>query len=623
MKIIKNVNLYGNACDIGVENGKIVAIGKLEGEGVDFGGARIFPGLIDTHSHGCIGLDVMDTKTLGEMADWELAQGVTTWYPTTMTMSKESVAAATTLDINIGHGANIPGFHMEGPFINLKYRGAQNPEYIVAPSMDFFNACKNIKRVTLAPEAEGAIEFIKECPAQVSIGHTDADYDTCIKAIEAGATSLTHTYNAMPGIHHRAPGPIGAASDSEGVYCEVICDGVHIHPAAIRLLIKTMGKDRIVLVSDSIRGTALPDGSYDFGGMLMTVKDGTARMENGALGVSFGLTYAPSCYANVDELIALAKVVGEYHGVISAHVRNEGSRVVRSTEEFITVVRESGARGVHSHLKTSGKENWGKSSHVLQMIEQANAEGLDVYADVYPYNASHTSLSATIVPKHLHSGGTPALMKVLESEEGRREIRAYCNEHWGKDWSWVQITICRAYPEYEGKRIPQIAALHGKDEIDTMCDIIHASNNSCSACYFSMCEEDISRVIAFPRAMICTDSGVAGKNNVYHPRLRASFPRAIKEYVRVRGVVTLPEMIRKMTAMPAAVYGLSGKGLLREGMDADICVFDAEQLCDHATFADCKARATGLHYVLVSGEVVVKDAVHNGKRLGRVLRYRG
>ena len=121
-------------------------------------------------------------------------------------------------------------------------------------------------------------------------------------------------------------------------------------------------------------------------------------MENGALGVSFGLTYAPSCYANVDELIALAKVVGEYHGVISAHVRNEGSRVVRSTEEFITVVRESGARGVHSHLKSAGKENWGKSSHVLQMIEQANAEGLDIYADVYPYNASHTSLSATIIP---------------------------------------------------------------------------------------------------------------------------------------------------------------------------------------------------------------------------------
>ena len=283
MKIIKNVDLYGKVCDIGVENGRIAAIGKLDGEGVDFGGARIFPGLVDIHSHGCIGLDTMDAEKLGEMADWELAQGVTTWYPTTMTMGIDAVAAATAVDIDLGHGANIPGFHMEGPFINLKYKGAQNPEYIVAPTMEFFNACKNIKRVTLAPETEGAIEFIKECPAQVSIGHTDADYDTCMKAMEAGATSLTHTYNAMPGIHHRAPGPIGAASDSEGVYCELICDGVHIHQSSVRMLIKIMGKERIILVSDSIRGTALEDGSYMFGGQLMIVKDGTARIENGAL----------------------------------------------------------------------------------------------------------------------------------------------------------------------------------------------------------------------------------------------------------------------------------------------------------------------------------------------------
>ena len=283
MRIIKNVNLYGDACDIGVENGKIIAIGNLDGEGVDFGGARIYPGLVDTHSHGCIGLDVMDAEKLGEMADWELAQGITTWYPTTMTMSKEDVAAATAVDIDLGHGANIPGFHMEGPFINAKYRGAQNPDYILAPTMDFFNACKNIKRVTLAPEAEGAMEFIKECPAQISIGHTDADYDTAMKAFEAGASSLTHTYNAMPGIHHRNPGPIGAASDSEGAYAELICDGTHVHRSAVKMLIKTVGTDRIVLVSDSIRGTALEDGTYMFGGMLMTVKDGTARMENGAL----------------------------------------------------------------------------------------------------------------------------------------------------------------------------------------------------------------------------------------------------------------------------------------------------------------------------------------------------
>jgi N-acyl-D-amino-acid deacylase len=257
------------------------------------------------------------------------------------------------------------------------------------------------------------------------------------------------------------------------------------------------------------------------------------------------------------------------------------------------------------------------------MIDEANAEGFDVYADVYPYNASHTTLSATVIPKHLHAGGTPALLKVLESEEGRREIRAYCNDKWGKDWSWIQVTICKGYPAFEGKRIPEIAACLGMDEIDAMCEIIHKSENVCSACYFSICEEDIEYVIAHPRTMICTDSGVAGNNKVYHPRLRASFPRALAKYVRERGTVTLPEMIRKITAMPAAVYGLTTKGLLREGMDADICVFDPDSIQDHATFANCRARATGLAFVLVGGEIVVKDAVGNGKRAGRVLRYHG
>ena len=345
-------------------------------------------------------------------------------------------------------------------------------------------------------------------------------------------------------------------------------------------------------------------------------------MEQGALGLSFGLQYAPSCYADTSELIALAKVVGEYHGVISAHIRNEGDDVVRSTDEFLTVIKESGAKGVFSHHKSAGKENWGKVHHTLRMIDRANAEGYDVYCDVYPYNASHTRLASTIVPKHLHAGGIPALMQVLESEEGRREIRAYYNEKWGKDFNWIQITICKAYPEFEGKRIPEIAKIYGKDEIDTMLDIIHASNGVCSACYFSMCEEDIEYVIAHPRAMICTDSGLAANNKVYHPRLRASFPRALGKYVRERRVVTLPEMIRKITAMPAAVYGLSGKGLLREGMDADICIFDAERITDNATFADCSKRADGLAYVLVGGEIVVENAVHNGKRAGRVLLYR-
>lgn len=282
MKVLKNVSLYGEITDIAVENGKIAKIGKCEESGEDFGGARIFPGLIDTHSHGCIGLDTMEGG-LDEMADFELSHGVTTWYPTTMTMSEEDIIKATHQEINLGHGANIPGFHMEGPFINKKYKGAQNEEYILAPSMELFNKCKNIKTVTIAPEVSGSDEFIKKCPAVVSLGHTDATYDQAMRAFSLGAKKLTHTYNVMPPIHHRAPGPIGAGSDSEGVYAELICDGKHVHSSAVKMLIKIFGEDRIILISDSMRATGLGDGEYSFGGQKVIVKDGTALTETGNL----------------------------------------------------------------------------------------------------------------------------------------------------------------------------------------------------------------------------------------------------------------------------------------------------------------------------------------------------
>jgi len=282
MKFLKNVCLYGEITDIAVEDGKIVKIGKCEDAGEDFGGAKIYPGLIDTHSHGCIGFDTMEGG-LEEMADFQLENGVTTWYPTTMTMSEDDIISATHRDIDFGHGANIPGFHMEGPFINKKFKGAQNEAYILPPSMELFNKCKNIKTVTLAPEVEGSEEFIKECPAVVSLGHTEANYDIAKRAFERGAKKLTHTYNVMPGIHHRAPGPIGAGSDSKGVYAELICDGKHVHSSAVKMLIKIFGEDRIIFISDSMRATGLGDGIYSFGGQKITVKDGTALTEGGNL----------------------------------------------------------------------------------------------------------------------------------------------------------------------------------------------------------------------------------------------------------------------------------------------------------------------------------------------------
>ena len=279
--VIKNVKLYGKLTDITVRDGKIASIDKTDKAGVDFGGAKIYPGLIDLHGHGYIGRDTMEGD-LQAMADFQLTNGTTTWYPTTMTMSEEDIIAACNRDIDFGHGANIPGFHMEGPFINVKYKGAQNEKYVIPPSMELFNKCKNIKRVTIAPEVEGAMEFIKECPAQISIGHTDTDYDTAIRAFQTGATSLTHTYNVMPGIHHRAPGPIPAGVEC-GAYAELISDGVHVHPASVRILVKLYGEDKIILVSDAIRATGLCDGEYSFGGQKINVTNGQARTEGGNL----------------------------------------------------------------------------------------------------------------------------------------------------------------------------------------------------------------------------------------------------------------------------------------------------------------------------------------------------
>ena len=198
-------------------------------------------------------------------------------------MSEEDTVRATNSNIDFGHGANIPGFHMEGPFINTKYKGGQNGSFVVPASESFFNRCKNVKRITIAPEEAENLEFIKNCPIQVSLGHTEADYETTLRAFEAGATSLTHTFNAMPGIHHRNPGPIGAASDTDGVYCELISDGKHIHPSAIRMLIKIMGEDRIILISDSVAGAGLPDGPYVCCSVTRYVEDGMVKDANGTL----------------------------------------------------------------------------------------------------------------------------------------------------------------------------------------------------------------------------------------------------------------------------------------------------------------------------------------------------
>ena len=280
--IFKNCNINGEITDIRTKNGKLAEIRKLSEQGTDLGGAKVFPGLIDIHTHGCIGYDTMDGDKLTEMSGYLARNGVTSWLPTTMTMDIDTIKSVVNINIPQTNGAEILGFHMEGPYISKKYKGAQNEEYIKAPDIEEFKSLNNIRMVTLAPEQYKCMSFIKKCDAIVAIGHTDADYECTMRAIDNGAKCLTHVFNAMPPMHHRSPGPIGAAID-EDIYVQVICDGLHIHKSIIKMLYRTFGKERMILISDSMRAAGLDDGEYEFGGQRITVKNSVARTLDGAI----------------------------------------------------------------------------------------------------------------------------------------------------------------------------------------------------------------------------------------------------------------------------------------------------------------------------------------------------
>lgn len=280
MKIFKNLCINSKVTDIVCENGIITDIGTVDVDGIDFGEKKAYPGLIDIHTHGIAGIDTMDAD-LGKMVVQYAKCGTTTIYPTTMTASEGHLRKVLTSAVPV-NGARIEGFHLEGPYINPEYIGAQNSNYVRKPDLYELSEFKNIKLITLAPEIDGAMDYIKQADAVICLGHSGADYETGCIAADAGAKCLTHTFNAMAPLKHREPALIGAAFDKD-MYVQVICDGLHIHPAVIRMLYKMFGPDRMILISDSMRATLLPDGTYDLGGLDITVKDKVARTSDGAL----------------------------------------------------------------------------------------------------------------------------------------------------------------------------------------------------------------------------------------------------------------------------------------------------------------------------------------------------
>ena len=288
--IYKNAKINGTVTDITVENGIFKSLSPTSLPGIDLGGKDVFPGLIDIHSHGCIGFDTM-TGHLKEMARFQAENGVTTWYPTTCAASREEISAATESSLD-SDGANIPGFHLEGPYVSEKYKGAMSPVHIRYPDREEFFSFPNIKLVTLAPELPGSMELIRECTEKgipVSLGHTACNFQDADEAFKAGAACVTHAFNAMPPFHHREPSLLGAAIQNNA-YVQVISDGMHLHPTVVTALYRIFGPEKMVLISDSMCATGLPDGDYAFAGQDITVKDGAARTPFGALaGSTFSL----------------------------------------------------------------------------------------------------------------------------------------------------------------------------------------------------------------------------------------------------------------------------------------------------------------------------------------------
>lgn len=338
-------------------------------------------------------------------------------------------------------------------------------------------------------------------------------------------------------------------------------------------------------------------------------------MEHGALGISFGLVYTPSCYADKDELIALCKVVAEYNGIAAAHLRNEADTVVEAVEEFLDVLKQAKVRGCISHHKAMFKQNHGKVNITLPMIQKAIDEGVDVYCDVYPYIASGTTLESRFIPDQYRQGDAK-LKAFLADPEICRQIKEMNIKKWGEDLSWVVMNVCPSHPEFLGKNMNDIAQTLGVDPFEAVFTLLRTDGNACAATFFAMSEADVEKVMQFPRTMICTDSRAPGNQKQHHPRMRGSFPRALGVYVRQRKVLSWEEMIHRMTAMPANFFGLKTKGRLAVGYDADICIFDAERIIDGCDFVDCQKHAQGLAYVLVNGQIVAKDAYHTGARPG-------
>ena len=347
-------------------------------------------------------------------------------------------------------------------------------------------------------------------------------------------------------------------------------------------------------------------------------------MEAGAFGLSSGLYYSPGSYAATEEVIALARVAAEFGGVYASHIRDEADYnvgVVAAVDEVIRIAREADITGVVTHIKALGPRVWGYSTALVHRIQRARDQGIRVFADQYPYEASGTSIGGALIPRWAQAGGRDALLERLANPDQRSRIRADIVENLERRGgaAWLQFSSHRADPSIEGRTMQAVADERGVEPADLAMELTEAGGAGLVS--FNMDEEDIVTLMSQPWTMTASDGGLTAMGRgTPHPRYYGTFPRKIRKYVREEGVLELSDAVRTMTSLPAAVLGMEDRGVIREGAVADIAVFDLARLTDKATYSDPHQLAEGMVYVFVNGEPAVRDGKFTGGLHGEVLQ---
>lgn len=353
------------------------------------------------------------------------------------------------------------------------------------------------------------------------------------------------------------------------------------------------------------------------------------EMEAGAIGLSTGLIYMPCAYSESKEIIEMCKVVAEYDGLFVIHQRSEADTILDSMEEVIKIGRESGVKIHYSHFKVCGKKNWDKVDKVIELLEEAKKEGIHVSFDQYPYVAGSTMLGV-ILPPWVHDGGTDKVLERLADPELRKKM-VYDIEHgipgWdnfvefaGLDQIFVTSVKTDKNKDAIGLNLVELGALRGKDPYDATFDLLYEEENAVGMVDFYGTEEHVIRIMKRPEMNACTDGLLGGKP---HPRVYGAFPRILGKYVREEKALTLEEAVYKMTKKPATTFNMTGRGEVKEGYQADLCIFNPETVIDKGTFVDPVQYPEGIEYVIVGGELAVEKGKHTGRRNGVVLRKKG